>query len=256
MIKGTECAAADAYVDTAALDSLTLEEVLYAGRTQRDLGHQQTAIAIFRHIRTLFPESAQAAYLLGTSLLDANNGEGLKHLKHAMAQDETATGAACAQAIIFLHNNGDRDALTGYRNRLAAWQDTNAEALRVREEIIPDDTLLPPSGEKHQRMSDALTRMTCGLSCAYLVSKVMPEWYDGPVDWLIVQQRGMTFAGPDDHVIKTIENTLSEHGFGEVRVRLLPHDDTKLLTVLRQIEGACLWDHIARSSQIVRTVGE
>lgn len=95
-------------------------------------GFANKAHEILLDARLRFPNCARIAYALGVSLLERRDMTGLDHLKFAMAQDETVTGAACAQAIQFLDALGEEEAAAGFRNKLAAWHGTTACAPTIR----------------------------------------------------------------------------------------------------------------------------
>lgn len=250
----------EAYANTAsnfdALNRMTLEQILSHGRTQRELGHIQAAASIFANARQRYTSSARAAYLLGLCLLDMNDGHGLEHLKYAMAQDETATGAACARAILFLQNHDDQETLNGYINRLAAWQTTSAAALDARERIACGDTLFAPSTERKHFATEALSQVKCSLACAYLVSKTLPDWFETPAEWLVVVQRGVSLSEHKGHVARTLQRTLVEHDLTGVRVLVLDRDEIGVLGALQQLDEACLWDHTQRVEHRMRSAGE
>lgn len=72
--------------------------------------------------RLIFPDCARVAYMLGISFLERGNMTGLEHLKYAMAQDETLTGAACNHAVSFLSARGVEEAAAGFQRKLDVWQ--------------------------------------------------------------------------------------------------------------------------------------
>lgn len=238
-----ESGAGHSNVAIEAVEKMTVVEARAHARLLLDLGDTVAAGKVLTRTRQRFPECPRTAFLLGTILLDANDGAGLEHLKHAMAQDETATGAVCARAILYLRGIGDRIAAEGYEKRLASWNETADEILTANEQVVEGDRLVCASDEYKNALMATLEPVKSSLSCAYLVGKVMPEWYETSPQWLVVHT-----AGSGDGVAPSINKSLIEQivaagSFEAPRVHILDLEtDTAVLAMLRDLHGACLWD--------------
>ncbi|MEL6289161.1 MAG: tetratricopeptide repeat protein [Pseudomonadota bacterium] len=100
-----------------------LEQLLENAQTCIDSGDFAGAEQQLRRALSASPHDPRPALRLGLFLLDLGREEGINHLKHAMAQDERITLAACRHAIQFLEAAGEDERACGFARRLAAWCD-------------------------------------------------------------------------------------------------------------------------------------
>ena len=232
------------FMEDVDIDSLSMEDALARAKLASELSHDGSARSILAQTRRRYPHAARPAYLYGCALLEAGDPDGLEHLKHAMAQDESATDAVCARAIIFLHGSDDVEALLGFRKKQAAWRNAADYVQDASDRIGPEDCLTPLPLAQIRSLAQVLDPLQGRLSYAYAVRKQLPEWYEIAPRWLVVRQRGGVDLSRQSRVEADIKALLPCCDFEAPRVHVVKHDDARFLDVLRRVENACLWDRL------------
>jgi len=207
------------------------------GREALQLRDRTAAIEIFRDLNQRYPESARAAYMLGTCLLDNGDPRGLDYLKTAMARDESATGTACARAIIFLHATGNHNAVTGFHNKLTAWQEETDCQISGETALTLDDRIAGAATNLPRDIATKMSQLKMMCTAAFVVTQTLPEWHEVMQTWLVVEPKDQTSK-------RLVQNWQAMHAgsLGDLQVHVSGDADRALLEALRTMDDATFWD--------------
>jgi Zn-dependent protease with chaperone function len=194
------------------------------------------ALPLVREFVAQQPENAEARFVLGRLLLEAQDLAGLEELERAMQLDINYIGAGSEEAARFLQEAGRGTEAADYRQRAERHYDQAESAIAERNGLAPHETLLPHGLETSQ-IEDLREQFTLHkeIATAYLAQKQLEFFPERPY-YVLALKLETGWWGADQKEAEVVEHLLRWLRFPHtLNLQLLNHSEAWLGDKMRAV---------------------